>query len=779
MSGRNRGWRAVLLQAVLVCLLAARALAQGATVTGRVVDETGGALEGVVVRVAGGAGVSAVTDREGRYVLAGVPPGPAQVTFSLPNFAVVRRDVDVDATPSQQVDAVLYFTLSADVTVTGQSRFTNLADVPDPAANLVGIAQAASQGAITARQLEARPLLRAGEVLETVPGVIVSQHSGEGKANQYYLRGFNLDHGTDFATTVAGMPVNMPTHAHGHGYTDLNFLIPELVSGVQYSKGPYYAEQGDFATAGAANINYANALPQAIVRVTGGGFGYGRAVAAGSAERALGTWLGALELEHNDGPWALEGNFRKANAVARYTRGTAASGFSVTGMFYRSTWNATDQIPRRAVEGGLLGRFDNLDASNGGDTHRASASVEWQRTRGSAATRVVGYGIRYGLDLYSNFTYFLDDPDNGDQFKQADRRTIVGGRITHRRMTTWGNRLIQNAVGAQFRSDDIRLNLTHTARRQFLHPVRQDDVLQTSGAVHVQNEIAWSPWLRTLAGLRGDGYRFDVTGITEPRNSGVEHAGIVSPKAGVVVGPFRGTEFYGNTGAGFHSNDARGATITVDPVTGEQASRVTPLARATGSEFGIRTVAVPRLQSSLSIWTLRLASELIFIGDAGTTEAGRPSRRSGIEFANYYRPTRWLTLDADIAWSVARFTDADPAGRDIPGSVRTVAAGGVTIDGVSPLYGSLRFRYFGPRPLLEDGSRRSRATTLANVEAGYRLSPRLRLSADLLNLFDARASDIDYFYTSRLPFEPADGVEDFHFHPVIPRMVRLALTASF
>jgi outer membrane receptor protein involved in Fe transport len=723
--------------------------------------------------------VSATTDRDGRYVLSGLPAGPVQVVFSMPNFAVARRDAVVAPPSPARLDVTLYFTLSADVTVTGLSRFTNLADVQDPAANLVGIAQAASQGAVTARQLEARPLLRAGEVLETVPGVIVSQHSGEGKANQYYLRGFNLDHGTDFATTVAGMPVNMPTHAHGHGYTDLNFLIPELVSGVQYSKGPYYAEQGDFATAGAANINYANALPQAVVRVTGGGFGYGRALAAASLERGRGTWLGALELEHNDGPWTLDGNFRKANAVARYTRGTAASGLSVTGMFYRSRWNATDQIPRRAIDSGLLGRFDTLDTSNGGDTHRASVSAEWQRTRDSGVTRVVAYGIRYGLDLYSNFTYFLDDPVNGDQFKQADRRTVVGGRATHRRLDHWGGRLIQNAVGVQVRSDDIHLNLTHTARRQFLHPVRQDDVRQTSGGVHAQNEIAWSPWLRTLAGLRADGYRFDVTGITDPLNSGTAYAGLVSPKAGVVVGPFRGTEFYGNTGMGFHSNDARGATITVDPITGEPANRVTPLARATGSEFGIRTVAIPRLQSSLSLWTLRLASELIFIGDAGTTEAGRPSRRSGIEFANYYRPTRWLTIDADIAWSVARFTDDDPAGREIPGAIRTVAAGGVTVDGRSPLFGGVRFRYFGPRPLLEDGSQRSRATTLTNIEAGYRLSPRLRLSADLLNVFNAKVSDIDYFYTSRLPFEPADGVDDVHFHPVIPRVLRLALTASF
>jgi hypothetical protein len=323
-------------QCVCLCLGMGGALGQDGTVTGSVKDETGGALPGVDVRTSSTPVLSTTTDSDGRFALQGLPRGIVQLVFSLPTFAAARRDVNVGSMGPPPLDVTLRFVLSADVTVTGTTPFTNLADVEDPAANLVGTAQSASQGAITARQLEARPLLRSGEVLETVPGVIVSQHSGEGKANQYYLRGFNLDHGTDFATTVAGMPANMPTHAHGHGYTDLNFLIPELIGGVQYSKGPYFADQGDFATAGAANINYVSALPRSIVRVTGGGFAYGRALAAASLTRADATWLGAVEVEHNDGPWTLRGDFRKANVVGRYSRGNAASGFSVTGMFYRA-----------------------------------------------------------------------------------------------------------------------------------------------------------------------------------------------------------------------------------------------------------------------------------------------------------------------------------------------------------------------------------------------------------------------------------------------------------
>ncbi|MFN7915085.1 MAG: TonB-dependent receptor [Vicinamibacterales bacterium] len=751
--------------------------AQSASVTGVVRDQAGGVLPGVDVRVREGDReiAATTTDASGRYSVPGVPPGRAQVVFTMPNFGGLRRDVEVTADGVVTADAVLRYVLSADVTVTERGMFTNLADVADPAQNLVGIAQAASQGAVTATQLEARPLSRAGEVLETVPGVIVSQHSGEGKANQYYLRGFNLDHGTDFATTVASIPVNMPTHAHGHGYSDLNFLIPELVGGVQYSKGPYYAEQGDFATAGAANITYVSRLEAPLLSVTGGEYGFGRVLGATSATRGSSTTLGAVELEHNDGPWLRPDAFRKINLAGRFTRGDAVSGLSLTALVYAARWNSTDQIPERAVRAGALDRYGNLDASDGGSTARASISLEWQRTTARSITRLAAYGLAYRLSLFSNFTYFLDDPVNGDQFRQADRRVVGGGRVTNRRILHWNGRAVQQTFGIQTRTDAIGLALDHTQGRALLENVRDDDVLQSSVGAFSETSVAWAPWLRASGGLRVDGYRFDVQAKSEPLNGGVARAGILSPKGGVVIGPFAGTEFYANAGRGFHSNDARGATITVDPASGEPTPRVTPLAPATGAELGVRTVAIPHLQTSVAVWGLGLASELIFIGDAGTTEAGRASRRSGVEIANYYHPLPWLTLDADLAWSRARFTDEDPAGTRIPGSVRTVAAAGVTIDRQRGIYGSARLRYFGPRPLVEDGSVLSTRTTLMNVELGYRWSPRLRFSVDGLNLLDAKDSDIDYFYASRLAGEPASGVADRHCHPALPRTFRATL----
>jgi outer membrane receptor protein involved in Fe transport len=772
--------RAGTLAVAVLCLSFAAGRADAAEISGTVRDETGGSLPGVTVEFQGSAGrVQAVeTDSQGIYRIDASTAGAGRLVFSLINFASARREVTLPASGSVQIDAVLHLALSADVLVTGQRTFINLADAENPVQNLVGIAQSASQGAITARQLGTRPVMRAGEVLETVPGVIISQHSGEGKANQYYLRGFNLDHGTDFATSVAGMPVNMPTHGHGNGYSDVNFLIPELVGGVQYSKGPYFADQGDFATAGAASINYVNALDRPVFAVDGGGQGFSRVMAAASSNTGGGQLLGALELLHNDGPWTTPDNYRKFNGVIRYSRGDALNGYSLTGMGYRGTWNSTDQVPLRAITEGLIPRFGSLDTTDGGDTYRFSGSFDWQRTHGNNATRLTAYGIGYDLNLFSNFTFFLDDPGHGDQFHQADHRFVSGFKLSHRRLQKWAGFSMQNTAGVQLRNDDISpVGLYHTEARALLDTIRQDSVLQTSAGVYAQNETEWSSRLRTLAGLRIDGYRFRVES-SDPVNGGVVRKGIISPKGGVIVGPFGGTEFYGNAGFGFHSNDARGATITRDPVTGAAADRVTPLVRAKGAEVGVRTVAKPHLQSSVSAWSLSLDSELIFVGDAGSTEAGRPSHRYGLEVANYYSPKPWLVFDGDLALSKARFTNADPGGDFIPGSAGTVVSGGVTVEDVRGVFGSVRLRYFGPRPLIEDETVRSKATTMVNLAAGYKLSRRARVTLDVFNLFDAIDSDIDYYSESRLPGEPAEGIADLHLHPVLPRTVRLRLSIA-
>jgi hypothetical protein len=769
---------------MLMCLLAlgpgqpAWSQAAGGVLAGLVADESGSALPGanVVVRGPDGAVLASTTaGADGRYRLESLPSGRYAVEFQLPNFAILRREVTVDAGRVVSVDATLRLTLSADVAVTGKRTFRNLADLDRPEGGLIGVADAASEGLVTGRQIDARPIMRAGEILETVPGLIISQHSGEGKANQYYLRGFNLDHGTDFATTVAGVPVNMPTHAHGHGYSDLNFLIPELVSGVQFRKGPYFAEEGDFSAAGASHIRYTNSLDQPLFRVSAGGDGWARALGAASPRVGAGRLLVAGEATRNDGPWVRGDDYRRLNGVVRYSVGDRLNAWSVTAMGYDGSWRSTDQAPQRAIDAGSISRLESIDDTTGGATSRVSLSGDWQRTTSRGLTRANAYVVGYRLDLFSNFTYFLDDPENGDQFQQSDRRVVSGARLSHRIASRLGGRPSELVVGTDLRHDAIgRVALLHTAGRQPLATTREDEVSQTSLAGYVQHEVQWTPWMRTSAGLRLDRFRFVVQAL-QPENSGTASAGLGSPKASLILGPWRSTELYVNAGTGYHSNDARGATITVDPKSGEPVDRVTPLARARGAEVGLRTVPFPGLETDIALWRLDLDSELLFVGDAGTTEASRPSRRWGVEWNTYAAPRRWLTLDADLAWSNARFADDDPAGRYIPGAVERVASAGVTLDDGRRAFGSLRLRYFGGRNLIEDGSVRSAPTRLLNGQLGVRLGPRTELVLDVFNLFDAHASDVDYFYRSRLPGEPAEGVEDLHTHPTLPRTIRVSV----
>lgn len=759
---------------------ASTARAQSAQITGAVRDDTGAPLPGVSVelRSASNSPEIVVTDSDGVFQFDRLAAGQYQLAFMLINFATTRRDVVVATSEASRVDVVLHFALNADVTVMGKRTFVNLADVENPAENLVGIAQSASQGAITARQLDERPLMRDGEVLETVPGVIVTQHSGEGKANQYFLRGFNLDHGTDFASVVAGIPVNLPTHAHGQGYSDLNFLIPELVTGVQFSKGPYYADQGDFATAGSSNINYANMLDRPIVHVEAGDEGYGRVLVAASPQVGPGHLVAALELAHNDGPWVHPDDYQKVNGVLRYSQGDSVNGWSITGMGYHGRWNSTNQVAQRAVASGLTDRFGVIDPSDGGHTYRYSGSLDWQRSSRNALTKITAYGLGYDLDLFSNFTYYLNDPVHGDQIEQVDHRFVTGGKITHRRLERWAGRSMQNTFGLQVRNDDItNVGLYRTQARVRFETRSQDSVVETTGGLFAQNDVEWTPWLRTMAGIRLDALRFRVD-ARDAANSGVVSAGLVSPKGGVTLGPWKGTELYVNGGIGFHSNDARGTTITRD-ADGNPVDRVTPLVRARGAEVGVRTVAIPHMQSTLTMWTLRLDSELVFSGDDGTTQPSRPSTRRGIEWANYYSPVKWLVFDGDVSWSRTRFTEFDPVGQYVPEAVGTAVSAGATVSSYRKAFGSVRWRYFGPRTLIEDNSVRSKATSLINLQAGYRVAKSMKLAVDVFNVFNAKDSDIDYFYTSRLPGEPLDGVDDVHTHPTLPRTARVNLIVGF
>ncbi|MGJ4930342.1 TonB-dependent receptor domain-containing protein [Bradyrhizobium sp. HKCCYLS2038] len=681
----------------------------------------------------------------------------------------------------------------------------------------------ASETTISGEDINARPAARPGEVLEAVPGLIVTQHSGEGKANQYFLRGYNLDHGIDLALFVDDVPVNMRTHAHGQGYADLNWLMPETIGRVDVRKGPYFADEGDFASVGSMHIGLIDSVPKAIAQMTAGSFGYRRFFGMDSVHVGDGHLLIAGEAGRYDGPWTTPDDAKKLNGLMRYSQGTATDGFSITGMAYANRWTSTDQVPQRAIVSGQLGRYDAADPTDGGKTNRFALSGRLAGSDEAGSWKANAYVVKSQLDLYNNFTYALRDPVDGDQFHQHDDRLMVGANASRTITGSFAGRPMETTFGVQTRYDDIALALSYTAQRTFLTPVRSDKVGEGSVGIYVENTVRWTDWLRTTVGYRGDTYQTHVYSLYNGNNTGDAAASLGSPKFRMVIGPFNQTEFFLGAGYGMHSNDARGATTTDDPnAPGNRIDSSPLLVRTKGAEIGVRTRVIPGLDSSLSLFMLNQDSEILFSGDAGDTTASRPSRRYGFEFTNHYRPASWIDIDADLAMTHARFVgdDADQAttyaqlvglgapaevlrgnapGNYIPNAPSLIASAGINLGEKTGWFGSLRWRYLGSTPLTEDNYFRSTATSVFNGRIGFRDANGWRIQLDVLNLFNTRANQISYGYGSLLKL-PADklyndcygsapaglpaqlcqtGVMDRVLHPIEPLTFRVTVAGTF
>jgi hypothetical protein len=676
--------------------------------------------------------------------------------------------------------------------------------------SMLGIAESATQGVVGADEIAARPMLRDGEIMETVPGMIITQHAGGGKANQYFLRGFNLDHGTDFATYLDGMPLNLPSHAHGEGYSDMNIVIPELVQQLDCEKGPYYADVGNYGSAGAANLIFYKTLPQNFLTTEGGMYGFGRAVFGVSEKAGAGNLLLGGEAFHDDGPWVHPDDYSKFNGIATYSQGDAANGLSITGRAYYGQWNSSDQLAENAVP--LVGFYGTLNPTDGGNSQRYSLQAEWHHQDENSETKLMAYAFYYELDLFSDFTYYLTDPDRGDQFEQQDRRWVSGLDARQTYSTEWFGSDAENSFGLQVRNDWINNGLYQTEDRvrvakfdsetdtMLPATVESDYFTDTEAGIYAENRSQWTDKFRSVLAIRGDLEYFDVTSRVTPANSGTALSALPSPKMSLIFGPWDKTEFYVQGGFSFHSNDGRGATQTIEPVSADNpypntpAARIPGLVQTRGAEVGVRTSALDHLQSTLSFWYLYSDSELQQDGDTGTTVASKePSNRYGVELANYYTPIKHLAFDLDFADSVARFTspDADdaapivagstnlgPGGTRVPEAVGMVISSGVTLFDEQGFTASLRLRYFGPRDLTSDGIYQSDPTLLLNAEAGYQINKTWKIFAEFLNLLDSSDHDIDYAYTSRIT--PAANAEFTDvFHPVEPFQVRVGVTATF
>ena len=764
--------------------------------SGTVVDTSGATLAGATVQVRDAEGTVLITtqsDTNGAFIISRLPAGDCQLVVSHADFETKEIPITIGTAraPAPLRISLAVGSLSTTMTVSGRED------------SLIGIADSAAQGAVGALEIQDRPILRSGEILETVPGLIITQHAGGGKANQYFLRGFNLDHGTDLATFLDGMPLNLPSHAHGEGYSDMNIVMPEFVEQVDFRKGPYSANVGNYGSAGNDNVEYFKTLPRNFVTLEGGTHGYGRAAFGISQKLGSGNLLYGGEAYYDNGPWKNPDAYAKFNGLVTYSRGGAENGFSITARAYHGKWDSSDQIADHAVP--LVGFYGTLNPTDGGNSGRYSLLGEWHRQDANSATKIMAYGFHYDLDLFSDFTYYLTDPVHGDQFEQKDRRWVAGVDVRHTIFSQWAGRRMENTFGLQVRNDWATNGLYQTENRERVDKIdadtgtilpattQADRFTDTLAGFYVENKIQWADKFRTVVAMRGDVGYADVTSLITPANSGTATKALPSPKLSLIFGPWARTEFYVQGGFSYHSNDVRGATQRVQPVSDENpypntpGSRIPLLIPTKGGEIGVRTLAVPHLQSTLSLWYLHSASELQQSGDTGgTTPSRQPSNRYGVEWANFYTPLKHWAFDFDMANSRARFTSVDeddaapnsPGGRWVPEAVGWVIASGATMHDVKGFFGSLRLRYFGPRYLTSDGIYRSNPTALVNAQVGHQITRALRVSVEFLNLLNRRDHDIDYAYESQITPTAEPAFTDV-FHPVEPFQVRVGLHFTF
>ena len=679
----------------------------------------------------------------------------------------------------------------------------------------LGTEVSASAGTITHDQVQEQPILRPGEILQLVPGMVVVQHAAGGKANQYYLRGFELDHGDMFSTWVDGVPVNEPSHAHGPGYTDLNWLIPEFVDHIDFEKGPYDPGRGDFASAGAADLHLVDSVPAPFLKEEIGTDGWIRLLGAGSTAVGPGTLFLGAEYTHYDGPWTVGDDYRKRNGIVKYSQGDAEDGFSVTAQAYRGNWLGNDQVPLAAIESGQIPLYGTEDPSTGGTSSRDSLYADWHETDPAGRTLATLYAVHYTLNLYANFTEALFFPVEGDGQQQNDRRWTYGGHVERDLDGDYLGAGTRDRFGFELRDDDIHTFLNRVEDRIVWAQVRADQVDEAMLSPWYENTIAWTSWLSTVEGVRADVLVYADHSDTE-ENSGNGVAWRPSPKIGARFGPWDGTLLFLQAGLGISSEDIEGVTSTVqpgpygnpgaaDPATGRAypttakcpvllpgtsigggcpAIPEQALTRNRGAEIGLHATGVPGLDTTLSFWLLESRNEFVYDGDFGAvTASGRPGRRWGVEWNNRWQPTSWLDVTADLAVSRAHYLDQDdPAGNQIPESVRAMTAGQATLHDLPWLADTkwtLGWRYLGPRFLTPDGTVQSRPSLVFNARAEYDVAPGLSVGAEILNLFDAHYYDAEYWYQYRLPGQSLAGRSGYVVHPAEPLQLRFSLTERF
>ncbi len=742
-------------------LFAFSSQAHNGTIKGMVLDaQTRTGLPGANIRINSTPAKATYTDELGIFSFVDLPSGEFTINISYIGFgdtAIVVRVKDSETT-------TLKISLSP--------RDINLPDVQittDATANLQ---------TISALDIQTRPVNNSQDILRIVPGLVIAQHAGGGKAEQIFLRGFDIDHGTDIRITADGMPVNMVSHAHGQGYADLHFLIPELVRGVDFAKGNYDARAGDFATAGNVNFNTPTALSQSMVKLEAGQFDTYRGVVAldllGDAAKARNqnAWL-ASEYSFSNSYFDSPQNFTRFNLMGKYS-GLIGENQSVTASFstFRSQWNHSGQIPLRAISDGSITRFGAIDDTEGGETSRSNLNLVFMKNLGNRTfVKNQIYFVKYDFELFSNFTFFLEDPINGDQIRQKESRNIIGYNGSWNKEATIGGKRLTTEAGLQLRFDEVDgVELSRTKnRRETLENLALGDVREGNAGLYVNSTLELTRRWKLNAGLRYDQFYFSyVNALDSFYQHQTQMKGTVSPKLNLYFDANEAVRLYANSGIGFHSNDAR-------VVVAQQGQQILP--KAYGIEAGILFKPVPSLLLNASIWRLDLEQEFVYVGDAGVVEPSGKTQREGVDFSARWQLARWLYADVDLNLTKPR-AKGEPRGENyIPLAPTATSIGGLTAQAKNGLYGSLRYRYIGDRPANEDNSTVAEGQFVVDALVGLK-KRNYEITLSVQNLLNEAYNDAQFDTESRLQNEP-QSVTELHFTPGAPFFVKGSVSYFF
>ncbi|OAI51018.1 hypothetical protein AYO44_17355 [Planctomycetaceae bacterium SCGC AG-212-F19] len=654
-----------------------------------------------------------------------------------------------------------------------------------PVNNTLGSAPSASEGRINQLDIQNIPYLRPADILQLVPGLQVGNHAGTIKASEYLLRGFFLDNGTDISVWIDDVPYNMPNNPHLHGYLDVNMLIPELVQFIDFQKGPYYAENGDFSLAARLWITMVDSLPCGIFKTEVGKNSYYRELIANSGRVGPGTLLYAFQAQYFNGPWEFPDNARQFNGILRYTMGDGDDGLRVTAWAYSAVGLTEDPISEQAVQAGVLNRFGTFDPTLGLSTQRLQINTQWWH-RGEQPgdlSKANFYYVYYRYNIFANTTGDAKDQDNGDTEQQFMHGSMFGGNISQ----TFSSRLLGDCVRNTLGLQSINYNMPHIGVNHVVlrNPIAELDsasLQEVNLGVYWTNECKWGEKVRTVFGLRSDYFHWHVTDFTlGPPNSGHTEAKLIEPKGSLILGPWASTQFFLNGGYGFHTNDGRGifANLSSDFVTGAAGATpnpnglAVPIARGRGAEVGMKSQLIPNLTFTAALWYLRLDSELIFSPDDLSSVPRPASERYGVEVSNTYRLNSWLRLDADWSASEAHFLTPDPdtGGTKVDQAIGILARIGPTITTSNGYFASMTYKYVGPRNLLPDGSESSTAINVFSLTMGHD-NDRLAYGVEFLNLFNNNGHDAAFAVDTAVNGVQFGGITS---HPLEPFQARFYL----